>query len=294
MLHKNKDEFLKILERTSAQTGFPLRLIEKDYYLTIIISRINQELSNNLIFKGGTCLNKIYYEYYRLSEDLDFTLNLPKDNPTRATRRKAINPIKESIAGFTKRLGMDVDNPEHAGHNESTQYIYYLTYDSAVLPAKESIKLEIGLRFNPILQPVEMKIHHKFIHPFTGEPLFEAGNLKCLNLKELVAEKMRAASTRETIAPRDFYDLGYLLKKGFDFKDKELIKIFQKKLEEDKYSSDLKKYQNNLGRTMNEIKDMKSRIEYELFPVLTIDEKGAFDVDKVLNALDEIFKLLLK
>ncbi len=66
MLHKNKEEFIKILERASRNKGFLLPLIEKDYYLTLILSSINN-LSDNLIFIGGTCLNKIYYSYYRLS-----------------------------------------------------------------------------------------------------------------------------------------------------------------------------------------------------------------------------------
>lgn len=290
MLHKNRDEFLKILERTSAQTGFPLRLVEKDYYLTIIISRINDFLSDKLVFKGGTCLNKIYYEYYRLSEDLDFTLILPSSTSTRTSRRKAISPVKESIVNFAKSLDMKIDNPDRAGHNESTQYIYYLSYKSVVIDKREPIKLEIGLRFNPILQPVEMKIHHRFIHPFTAEPLFDAGSVKCLDLKELVAEKMRAASTRLVIAPRDFYDLGYLIRKGFDFEDKELLKVFQEKLNEDGYTTDLKKYHTNLGRTEDEIQAMKSRLEYELFPVLTEAEQQQFDVDKVFEFFSRILK----
>ncbi len=62
MLHNDREEFLKILERTSAQTGFPLRLLEKDYYITVVLSRIN-ELNKDLVFKGGTCLSKIYYSY---------------------------------------------------------------------------------------------------------------------------------------------------------------------------------------------------------------------------------------
>jgi predicted nucleotidyltransferase component of viral defense system len=31
-------------------------------------------LSASWIFKGGTCLRKCYYETYRFSEDLDFTV----------------------------------------------------------------------------------------------------------------------------------------------------------------------------------------------------------------------------
>ena len=76
MIHDNKDEFLNILERTAGQTGFSLWLLEKDYYITILLDGIHS-LSDDLIFKGGTCLSKIYYSYYRLSEDLDFSMKLP-------------------------------------------------------------------------------------------------------------------------------------------------------------------------------------------------------------------------
>lgn len=287
MLHSDKNEFLKVLERASAQTGFPLRMLEKDYYITIVLSKIN-ELSKELIFKGGTCLSKIYYSYYRLSEDLDFTLKLAGAS-TRTTRSNAIKPVKEKLKPFLKNFGMSIDGIEKAGHRESTQYIFYLDYDSVVLNKKESIKLEIGLRFNPFLPAALKNVNHKFLHPFTKEPLFDAGSVNCLSLKELVAEKLRAAATRETIAARDFYDLGYLLKEKFDFKDKELLSLFKKKLEEDKFSSDLKKYSVNLGRAEKEINGMKARIGDELFPVLTIDEQKTFDMEKTLDKLNGVF-----
>lgn len=291
MLHNDKDEFLKILERTSAQTGFPLRLLEKDYYITIALSMINH-LSNDLVFKGGTCLSKVYYSYYRLSEDMDFTLRLPADDATRATRRNAIKPIKEALKPFLKNLGMGTGGLENAGHRESAQYIYYLDYDSVVLSRKESIKLEIGLRFNPILATVTKHINHKFIHPFTGEPLFDGGSVNCLALKELVAEKLRAASTRKIIAARDFYDLDFLLRHEFDFRDKEFLAVFRKKLEEDGFSSDLKRYGVNLGRTDAEIAEMKAKAGDELLPVLTLDERKTFDMQKTLEGLNRAFQIL--
>ena len=284
MLHDARADFLKVLERTSAQTGFPLRLLEKDYYITVVLSRIN-ELSNDLIFKGGTCLSKIYYSYYRLSEDLDFTLKL-SGNSTRTTRSNAIKAIRGGLRSFLKAFGMNVEDLDKAGHRESTQYIFYLEYDSVVLNKKESIKLEIGMRFNPLLPIVSEKVNHKFLHPFTKEHLFDAGSVNCLALKELVAEKLRAAATREVIAARDFYDLGYLLKEEFDFKNNELLALFRKKLEEDGFSSDLKKYRINLGRTDKEIGEMKARVGDELFPVLTLGEQKSFDMQKTLDELN--------
>jgi len=287
MLHSDKEEFLKILERTSAQTGFPLRLLEKDYYITIVLSGIN-ELSKDLVFKGGTCLSKIYYSYYRLSEDLDFTLKL-SGNSTRTTRSNAMKPVKEKLRPFLRNIGMSIEDIDKAGYRKSTQYIFYLEYDSVVLSKKESIKLEIGLRFNPILPTVTKKVNHRFLHPFTREPLLDAGSVNCLALKELVAEKLRAAATRKVIAGRDFYDLGYLLREKFDFKDKELLPLFKKKLEEDEFSSDLKKYRVNLGRSDKEIEEMNARVKDELFPVLTIDEQKRFDMQKTLDELNKVF-----
>ena len=291
MLHDDKENFLKVLAATSAQSGFPLILLEKDYYLTLILSDI-AHLSEDLIFKGGTCLNKIYYSYYRLSEDLDFIMRLSSENPSRADRRKIIKPIKDKILSYVNSYGMKIDDLSNIGHSESSQYIFYIDYSSAVLNNKQSVKLEIGIRFNPILPVSKQKVAHKFLHPFTKEPLFEGGYVKCLALKELVAEKMRATATRPTIAPRDFYDISFLIKAGFDFQDVELWQLFKKKLSEDGFETNLSKYKVNLGRSQDEITDMGSRIEAELLDVLTPDEQKVFDLNKTLQLLNETFKKL--
>lgn len=285
MLHDNKDEFLKILERTSAQTGFMLSLLEKDYYLTILLSEIN-DLSDNLIFKGGTCLNKVYYSYYRLSEDLDFSMKLSTGKVTRIDRRNLIKPVKEKILTYVHKLGMGIKDTEKAGHNESKQYIYYVDYNSVVLNKEQSIKIEIGLRFDPMLPASKRMINHKFLHPFTKEALFNGGSANCLALKELVAEKMRAAATRSPIAPRDFYDIGYLIKSGFVFKDKELLLLFQKKVVEDGFDPNLEKYRMNLGRSEKEIEDMNSRIEAELIDVLNLKERKRFNIKETIEAIN--------
>lgn len=289
MLHTNKTEFLRILETTSAQTGFPLRLLEKDYYITILLSGITH-LSEDLVFKGGTCLNKVYYSYYRLSEDLDFVMKLPSNKLSRTAKRKIIKPVKDSIQSYADSYGMKIDNVDSAGHNESSQYIFYADYNSAILGDPQAIKLEIGIRFNPILGVTKQKIRHKFLHPFTKEPLFEGGAVNCLALKEVVAEKMRAAATRLTIAPRDFYDIAFLIKIGFDFQDKSLWQLFKHKLKEDNYDPGLVRYRINMGRSEAEIKEMASRVEAELLDVLTPNERKLFDLEKTLRLFNDTFK----
>ena len=286
MIHKNKDEFVKTLERAAKKKGFLLPLLEKDYYLTLLLSQAH-ELAEDLVFKGGTCLNKIYYAYYRLSEDLDFSMKLPQYEATRGERRKCIQPVKDKIAKFVEQFDMKLVDAGNPGRNESKQYVYYFSYQSALRPAEGQIKFEIGLRFNPIDKIGKQQIHHTYTHPFTGEPLFDGGKVACLSLNEIVSEKLRAAALRETIAPRDFYDLDFLFRNKFNLAEKEVINLFKKKIEEDGGDSDLAKYRVNMGRKSTEIDDMRSRIEAELFDVLSPIERENFDLDKALERINK-------
>ena len=289
VIHKDKDKFSKIVDRVASQTGFYAPIIEKDYYLTLILSQINN-LSESLFFKGGTCLNKIYYSYYRLSEDLDFSMSLPGNTVTRGIRQKCIQPVKNSIESFAKQFGMHIENIDSAGRNTSKQYIYSFIYDSAIVPTEQTIKIEIGLRFNPIDKTETHYVKHKFLHAFTGEPLFYGGKINCLSLNEIVSEKLRAAALRPVVAPRDFYDLDFILRNGFDLSNKKVIELFKKKIEEDGGDTDLAKYRVNIGRTDAEIKDMRSRIKEELLGVLTEKERHNFNFDNTLERINNAMK----
>src|SRR4029077_8596931 len=65
----------EILEAASTFQLLP-NVVEKDYVLGWLLAGINahSELSESWVFKGGTCLKKCFFETYRFSEDLDFTL----------------------------------------------------------------------------------------------------------------------------------------------------------------------------------------------------------------------------
>jgi len=286
MIHKDKEQFFTLIDRIASLTGFYAPLMEKDYYLTLLLSRIH-ELSEDLIFKGGTCLNKIYYSYYRLSEDLDFSMLLPQYKATRGERRKCIRPVKDNIESFVKQFGLKIDDAGNPGRNESKQYVYYLVYDSVTTLSEQTVKLEIGLRFNTILATEKRQVRHKFKHSFTDEPLVDSGEVQCMSLNELVSEKLRAAAIRKIIAPRDFYDIDFILRNKFNLTDKQVMTLFKKKLQEDGADPDLGKYRKNLGRSDEEIKDMSSRIETELFDVLTPDERKNFDLNTAFKRINK-------
>jgi len=65
------------IQQKARKIGVRDQQIEKDYILSWILFGISkhEQLSKAIIFKGGTVLKKAYFEDYRFSEDLDFTLH---------------------------------------------------------------------------------------------------------------------------------------------------------------------------------------------------------------------------
>jgi len=64
------------LDGLGGEWSLDIGVIEKDYVLGWVLAGIAQhpDLAATWIFKGGTCLRKCYYETFRFSEDLDFTV----------------------------------------------------------------------------------------------------------------------------------------------------------------------------------------------------------------------------
>lgn len=69
--HEDVELFRAAVQFTAAESGFVPRLIEKDYFCTVLLDYLSRSAGNGLVFKGGTCLAKVHSELYRLSEDLD-------------------------------------------------------------------------------------------------------------------------------------------------------------------------------------------------------------------------------
>ena len=92
------------IRRLSTETKFPQDLLEKDYHLTRILHKISEKRIKDLVFKGGTCLNKCYLGFYRLSEDLDFVYN--KDTKELSKRQiKKLSVISYRIGASSAVFG---------------------------------------------------------------------------------------------------------------------------------------------------------------------------------------------
>ncbi len=105
-LHKNKDDFTEAVQAVSRGLNISPALIEKDYYVTLVLKRINEEISG-LIFKGGTSLSKCHKAINRFSEDIDLTLD--SEHLTEGQRKI----VKPTIVKICEELGLTINNLEN-------------------------------------------------------------------------------------------------------------------------------------------------------------------------------------
>lgn len=67
------------LEYARAQSGRPVHLLEKDIWVVWVLHALfDSPLANDLTFKGGTSLSKVYNIIDRFSEDIDLTYDIRK------------------------------------------------------------------------------------------------------------------------------------------------------------------------------------------------------------------------
>jgi predicted nucleotidyltransferase component of viral defense system len=179
----------------AAQQGFDVGTLEKDYALTVLLKAIFSEGGTPPVaFKGGTALQKIYLGHRRLSEDLDFTALGPEDGTTNESILSRLNAY-----AFPRDLRTEVLKARYGGLR-----VKYL----GPLEHPNSVRIEISHRERPFRRPVWTNIPHFYedeIGPFDA---------LCLDLDEMVAEKIRAAMSPGREKPRDILDL-FLIEGSF-------------------------------------------------------------------------------
>lgn len=285
LAHEDQVLFREAVLFTAGQTGLNASLIEKDYFCTVLLQYLYQQQDCPLIFRGGTCIGKVYADFYRLSEDLDFMISTPPEVSI-ANRRKRMAPVKEWVNSLSSEMDILTLADDFNGHNSSRQYVAYITYPSTFLSGEAArIKIEIGLRENTLMPPVEMKARTLLLNPFARKSLVPDIDLIALSMKEAVAEKLRAALTRLEPAIRDFFDIDYLVSQHqVDVSDQHLLNLLAKKL----------KVPGNppIDMSSGRKEKLKTQLNTELKPVLRSSDFENFDLNRVFDITGRIHQSL--
>jgi predicted nucleotidyltransferase component of viral defense system len=282
-VHEDQAFFREAVLFTAGQTGFNATLIEKDYFCTVLLQYLYDQPDCPLIFRGGTCIGKVYADFYRLSEDLDFLISTPPEASI-SVRRKGMAPVMEWVKKISVEMSILTLPEDFTGHNSSRQYVAYVTYPSVFLTEEAArIKIEVGLREAPLMPSVQMKARTLLLNPFTRKSLVPDISLTTLSMKEAIAEKLRAALTRLEPAIRDFFDIDYLASQNkMDLNDRQLFDLLAEKL----------KVPGNPPIDLSQARKdkLKTQINTELKPVLRPVDFEKFDLDRAFGLVTRIAK----
>jgi len=176
--------------------GLHIGYAEKDYLLDLLLFIISRDTKDELVFKGGTCLSKMY-GLDRFSENLDFTMS----------KRCDIELLLSKIERSLKLFGVEV---------------FSLNKKESKASVLIKLRLKGPLYAGTPQSTNTIRIDINCVSSLDAEPKVERyssiyGNIPAMTLcimplEELLAEKIRALIIRQKA--RDLYDLAYFLKKG--------------------------------------------------------------------------------
>ena len=138
-LHNDKELFNDIVALTAERIGQAQDIVEKDYYVTMILRKLSA-CEYPVCFKGGTSLSKAYSVIDRFSEDIDitFTEHLG-ENRRKKLKYNILKPIADA-------LGLEITNWDSIESDKEYNH-YDMAYDSIIndLFLDTYVKLETAL-----------------------------------------------------------------------------------------------------------------------------------------------------
>ncbi len=186
--------------------GLNPHIVEKDYVLGWLLWGIcNHEiLGKSWFFKGGTCLKKCFFETYRFSEDLDFTV-ADASHIDDGFLKTVFGEICEQIYEQT-----GIELPLHSHKFEVYQNPRggkscqaRIGYQGPVSPRGRSmprIKLDLTADELVVLSPIQSQVYHPYSDAPNGGII-----IRSYAYEEAFGEKIRALAERGR--PRDLYDV---------------------------------------------------------------------------------------
>ena len=152
-LHSDRMAFRVLIERLHERTGYREDVLEKDYYVTLILKELADKQASGLpaYFKGGTALYKALKTTNRFSEDIDLSVDI-RDAASRTQSDRWLEQATKKYSGLVR--------DKTAGRTNRSEIISVYRYEPiASYDADDALqrfgKLKIEATSFTISEPVE-------------------------------------------------------------------------------------------------------------------------------------------
>lgn len=228
-LHEDRELFLDLLKMTSDSLSIPIHIVEKDYYISLVLKSLSKSSHcTRIVFKGGTSLSKAFQLIDRFSEDVDFAVI-----STGMTGNKVKNLLSDLIKEVTTDLTEDLNFPDITKgskyRKQAFNYASCLNFGMQMNPIPARVIVEISAFANPFphekcsIEPlVTTFLKQKDMKEFVEQYDVDSFQLNVLSLQQTLCEKLvaliRFSMAEDSLGSlsskiRHFYDIEALLHK---------------------------------------------------------------------------------
>lgn len=190
-------------------------VVEKDYVLGWLLAGIGGFGETGAwAFKGGTCLRKCWFETYRFSEDLDFTVR----EPDTLEPHRLVEVFADIGAWIRDRSGLEIQATE-ASFRQRQNKRGQPTIEGRIsyagplgIPSEPKVKLDLTADEVIALPLEDRPVFHPFgdIEDGGHGHTDHLADINSYSLPEVLGEKLRALVER--CRPRDLYDVVHTYK----------------------------------------------------------------------------------
>lgn len=189
----DKKDLQELISATRQHINLREAVIEKDYYVTQVIHALSN-LENEyfkLIFCGGTCLAKAHKIVKRMSEDIDFKIQIKKTEVMFSKSRllKELKEFRSKIKLKLAHLALIIDEP--VVRNEGKYSRIELHYTS-IFPTNAGLRPHILLEFTLAdihLPAIDLPVRTLIEEILKNTILFEPSSPTCISIDETAIEK---------------------------------------------------------------------------------------------------------
>ena len=199
-LHRDKFSFLNIIGLIHGVTGIREDILEKDYYVTLLLKELSEKQETlPAYFKGGTALYKAQKSIRRFSEDIDLTICIDNCSGSQAkkrletatkkyislprTSRKELEDDRKgsitAVYDYTPAVTVDTDDP--------LQRFGYVKVEGTSFTVSEPFS---ALEIEPIIYTYATEEQRSILREQFGVMPFP---IKTIRLERIFADKIFAA-----------------------------------------------------------------------------------------------------